>query len=115
MIKALSRVSTNYGSQLDCVFTKNLTCSCGFYESYFSDNKPMLISLGTVVNDCSSVDNQPIISHATNQHDIIDIDQIPNDYTTKDIQVVIVSHVYTPTPVLPPVITYDNANTLRLQ
>ena len=111
MIKALSRVSTNYGSQLDCIFTKNLTCSCGFYESYFSDHKPMLISLGTVLNDCSSVDNQPIISHATNQHDIIDIDQIPNDNTTKDIQDVIVSHVYIPTPVLPLVTTYDNANT----
>ena len=74
----------------------------------------MLISLGTVVNDCSSVDNQSIISHATNQRDIIDIDQIPNDNTTKDIQDVIVSHVYIPT-VLPLVITYDNANTLRLQ
>ena len=106
-IQALSGVSTNYGSQLDCVFTKNLTCSCGFYESYFSDHKPMLISLGTVVNDCSSVDNQPIISHATS---IIDIDQIPNVNTTKDIQDVIVSHMYIPTPVLPPVTTYDNAN-----
>ena len=104
MIQALSRVSTNYGSQLDCVFTKNLTCSCGFYDSYCSDHKPMLISFGTVVNDCSSVDNKPIISHATNQHDIIDIDQIPNDNTTKVIQYVIVSHV------LPPVTTYDNAN-----
>ena len=61
-MQALSGVSTNYGSQLDCVFTKNLTCSCSFYESYFSDHKPMLISLGTVVNDCSNVDNQPIIS-----------------------------------------------------
>ena len=111
MIQALSRVSTNYGSQLVCVFTKNLTCSCGFYESYFSDHKPMLISLGTVVNDSSSVDNQPIISHATNQRDIIDIDQIPNDNTTKDIQDVIVSHVYIPTPVLLLVITYYNANT----
>ena len=30
MVQALSGVSTNYGSQLDCVFTKNLTCSCGF-------------------------------------------------------------------------------------
>ena len=110
MMQSLSGVSTNYGSQLDCVFTKNFTCSSGFYESYFSDHKPMLISLGTVVSDCSNVDNQPIISHATSQHDISDIDPIPNDNTTKDIQDVIVSHVYIPTPVLPPVITYDNAN-----
>ena len=110
IVQALSGVSTNYGSQLDCVFTKNLTCSCGFYESYFSDHKPMLISLGTVVNDCSNVDNQPIISHATTQHDIIDIDQIPNDITTKDVQDINVSHVYIPTPVLPPVTIYDNAN-----
>ena len=98
MIKALSRVSTYYGSQLDCVFTKNLTCSCGFYESYFSDHKLMLISLGTVFNDSSNVD-------------IIDIDQIPNVNTTMDIQDVIVSHMYIPTPVLPPVTTYYNANT----
>ena len=65
MMQALSGVSTNYGSQLDCVFTKHLTSSCGFYESYFSDHKPMLISLRTAVNDCSTVDNQPIISHAS--------------------------------------------------
>ena len=110
MVQALSRVSTNYGSQLDCVFTYNLTCSCGFYESYFSDHKPMLISLGTVVSDCSNVDNQPIISHATSQHDIIDIDQIPNDNTTKDVQDVNISYVYIPIPVLPPVTTYGNAN-----
>ena len=110
MIQALSGVSTNYGCQLDCVFTKNLTCSCGFYESYSSDHKPMLISLGTVVNDCSNVDNLTIISHATSKHDIIDIDQISNDNTTKDIQDVIVSHMYIPTPVLPPVSAYDNAN-----
>ena len=64
MAHALSAVSTNYGSQLDCVFTKSLTCSSGFYESYFSDHKPMLISLVTVVNDCSNLDNHPIISHA---------------------------------------------------
>ena len=75
----------------------------------------MLISLGTVVNDCSSVDNEPIISHATNQHDIIDIVQIPKDNTTKDIQDVIFCHLYIPIPVLRPVTTYDNANTLRLQ
>ena len=93
MAQALSAVSTNYGSQLDCVFTKSLTYSCGFYESYFSDHKPMLISLGTVVNDCSNVDNQPIISHATSQHDIIDIDIIPDNNTTNDIQDVIVSPV----------------------
>ena len=70
----------------------------------------MLISLGTVVNDCSNVDNQPTISHATSQHDIIDIDLISNDNTTKDIQDIIVSHVYIPTPVLPPVTIYDNSN-----
>ena len=74
MMQSLSGVFTNNGSQLDCVFTKDLTCSCGFYEPYFSDHKPMLISLGTVVNDCSNVDNQPIISHATSRHDINDFD-----------------------------------------
>ena len=110
MAQALSAVSTNYGSQLDCVFTKSLTYSCGFYESYFSDHKPMLISLGTVVNDYSNVDNQPIISHATSQHDIIDINLIPDNNTTNDIQDVIVSHVCIPTPVLPPVDTYNNAD-----
>ena len=68
MMQSLSEVSTNYGFQLDCVFTKNLICSCVFYESYFSDHKPMLISLGTVVNDFSNVDNQPIISHATSKN-----------------------------------------------
>ena len=57
-----------------------------------------------------NVDNQLIISHVTSQHDIIDIDQIPNDNATKDIQDVIISHVYIPTSVLPPVTTYDNAN-----
>ena len=70
----------------------------------------MLISLRTVVSDCSNVDNQPIISHATSQPDISDIDQIPNDITTKDVQDINVSHVYIPTPVLSPVTTYDNAN-----
>ena len=110
MMQSLSGDSTNYGSQLDCVFSKDLPCLCGFYESHFSDHKPMLISLGSVIYDCSNVDNQPIISHATSQHNIIDIDQIPNCNTTKDIQDVNISHVHIPTPVLPPVTTYDNAN-----
>ena len=35
----LSGVSTNYASQLDCVFAKNFICSCDIYESYFSDHK----------------------------------------------------------------------------
>ena len=41
---------------------------------------------------------------------MIDIDLIPNDNTTKCIPDVIVSHVSIPTPVLPPVTMYDNAN-----
>ena len=106
-MESLSGVSTNYGSQLDCVFTKNMTCSCGFYELYFSNHKQMLISLGTVVYDCSNVDNQPIITHATS---IIDIDQISNVNTTKDIQDVIISHIYIPTSVLSPVTTRDNTD-----
>ena len=112
----LSGVSTNYGSQLDCVFTKHFICSCDIYESYFSDHKPMLISLRTLVDGCSTMDCQPMISHATDctsvsQHDIIHIGQIPTDSTTKVDQDVFVNHVYIPTPaVLPPVITDDNAN-----
>ena len=61
----LSGVSTNYGSHLDCVFAKNFICSCDIYESYFSDHKPMLVSLKTFVDDCSTMDCQPMISHAT--------------------------------------------------
>ena len=68
----LCPVSTNYGSQLDYVFAKNLTSSCSFYESYSSYHKPKLISFGTAANDSSTVDNQPIASHATD--DIIDVD-----------------------------------------
>ena len=70
----------------------------------------MLISLDTVVNDCSNMYNQTIISHATSQHDISDIHQIQNDNTTQGILDIIVRDVYIPTPVLPPVIPYDNAN-----
>ena len=75
----------------------------------------MLISLGTVVSDCSNVDDQPIILHATSQHYIIDIDQIPIDITTKVVHDINVSHVCIPTPVLPTVTTYDNEMHLRLQ
>ena len=58
-----------------------------------------------------------MISHATDcksvsQHDIIHIEQIPTDYTTKVDQDVFVNHVYIPTPaVLPPVTTDGNADT----
>ena len=107
----LSGVSTNYGSQLDCVFAKNFICSCDVYESYFSDHKPMLIFLRKLVNDCSTMYCQPMISHTTNctsvsQHNIIHIEQIPNDNTTKVDHDVFVNHLYIPNPVvLPPVIT----------
>ena len=60
------------------------------------------------------MDNQPILSHATSQHDMIDTDQITNDNTTKYISDVIVSHVCIPTPVLPPVTMYDNANAFTI-
>ena len=62
----MSGVSSNYGSQLDCVFANNLTCSCSIYESY-CDHKPMLISLRTVIDDCSTstMDCQPMISYIT--------------------------------------------------
>ena len=86
MMLAISGVSTNYGSQLDCVFTKNVVC---YYESYFSYHKPMLISLGTGLNPISTVDNHDILPHdsqstsMTGQQsyldDIADVSQIPND------------------------------------
>ena len=57
----LSEVSTSYGSQLDCVFAKNFICSCDIYESFFSDHKPMLISLRTLVDDCCTMDYQLMI------------------------------------------------------
>ena len=74
----------------------------------------MLISLRTLVDDCSTMDCQPMISHATDctsvsQHDIIHIEQIPTDNTTKVDQDVFVHQVYIPTPaVLLPMITDDN-------
>ena len=48
----------------------------------------MLISLRTLVDNYSTMDCQPMISHATDcksvsQHDIIHIEQIPAHYTTK--------------------------------
>ena len=45
---AISGVSTNYDSQLDCAFTKpqGLVNAISFYESYYSDHKPILITLG---------------------------------------------------------------------
>ena len=42
---AVSELSTNYGTQLDCAFTKGLNSTFTFNESYFSDHKPLLISL----------------------------------------------------------------------
>ena len=83
----LSGVSTKYGSQLDCVTAKNFICSCDIYESYFSDHKPILISLRTLVDRCSTMVCQPMIYHATNftsviQHDIIHIEPLPTDNTT---------------------------------
>ena len=63
-MQILSGVSTKYGSQLDCVFTKLFICSCDIvlYEAYFHDHKPMLISLKTLVDDSSTMDCQPMIS-----------------------------------------------------
>ena len=67
----------------------------------------MLISLKTLVDDCSTMDCQAMISHATDctsvsQHDIIHIELIPTDSTTKVDQDVFVNHVYIPTPVVLP-------------
>ena len=42
--QAISGISTNYGSQLDCAFNNNSFHSCHLYESYFSDHKPILIT-----------------------------------------------------------------------
>ena len=44
---AISGVSTNYDSQLDCAFTRpqGLVNAISFYESYYSDHKPILITL----------------------------------------------------------------------
>ena len=60
---AISGVSTNYGCQLDCVFTKNVVCSCNYYESYFSDHKAMLITLGTGLNAITTMDNHDLLPH----------------------------------------------------
>ena len=102
----LSGVSTNYGSQLDCVFAKDFICLCDMYESYFSDHKPMLISLRTLVDSCSTMDCQLMVSHATDctsvsQHNIIHIEQIPTDNTTKVDQDTFVHQVYIPTRATP--------------
>ena len=81
-IQAISGASTNYGSQLDCVFTKNVACSCDYYESYFSDHKPMLITLGTVGNhgilphDSHSTS---LIGQQSYLDDIVDVAPIPTD------------------------------------
>ena len=80
MMLAISGVSTNYGSQLDCVFTNDVVCSCSYYESYFSDHNPMLITLGTVGNygilphDSQSTS---IIGQQSYLDDIADVAQIP--------------------------------------
>ena len=37
IMQSIAGVSTNYGSQLDCVFTKYFACSSCYYESYFSE------------------------------------------------------------------------------
>ena len=50
---AIPGVSTNYDSQLDCVLTKSSAHSCSFNESYFSDHKPMFISLNTCISGIS--------------------------------------------------------------
>ena len=71
----------------------------------------ILVTIRTLVDSCSTMDCQSMISHATfSQHDIIHIQQIPTDSTTKVDQDVFVHQVYIPTPaVLLPVITDDNA------
>ena len=75
----------------------------------------ILVTIRTLVDSCSTMDYQPMISHATDctsvsQHDIVHIQQIPTDSTTKVDQDVFVHQVYIPTPaVLLPVITDDNA------
>ena len=121
MMLAISGVSTNYGSQLDCVFTKNVVCSCSYYESYFSDHKPMLITLDTGLNAISTVDNHDILphySHSTSMtgqqsylDDIADVAQIPTDNISKVDPDVIISQVYIPTPIVPPISTCNNPNT----
>ena len=73
-------------------FVKN--CSCSYYESYFSDHKPLLIYYETGVNVSSIIDNQTIEPHHSvctrtviNQpsypHATMDIEQISTNSIVK--------------------------------
>ena len=50
---AFSGISTNYNMQLDHVFYLGFCPTVNFYESYFSDHKPMLMTFsdGILLND----------------------------------------------------------------
>ena len=41
---AISGISTDYNTQLDHVFYRGFCPTVNFYESYFSDHKPMLMT-----------------------------------------------------------------------
>ena len=106
MMLAISGISTNYGSQLDCVFTKNVICSCNYYES---------------LNPISTVDNHDILphdSHSTSMtgqqsypDHIADVYPIPTDNISTVDADIIIGQVYIPTPIVPPISTGNNANT----
>ena len=119
-MQVIAGVSTNYGSQLDCLFIKNFACSCSYYESYFSDHKPLLIYYETGVN-VSIIDNQTIEPHHSvcthiliNQpsypHATMDFEQISTNSMSEVVQDVIISNVYIPTPIVPPIAISNNAN-----
>ena len=52
----ISGISTDYNTQLDHVFYKGFCPTVNFYESYFSDHKPMLITFseGILHNDLTN-------------------------------------------------------------
>ena len=89
---AIYGISTDYNTQLDHVFYRGFCPTVNFYESYFSDHKPMLMTFseGILLNDTHELPkyclSQNIVHYNyTKVHDI-----------TPD---VIIDHVTTPHPV----------------
>ena len=74
---AISGISTDYNTQLDHVFYRGFCPTVNFYESYFSDHKPMLITFseGILHNDTHKLPkyclSQNIVHYnSTKVHDI---------------------------------------------
>ena len=112
-MQAISGVSTNYGSQLDCVFTNNLACTCSYYESYFSDHKPVLITLNTgEFSNSDLTENRGVITQvpsdsiSSSTFDILHIHNKPEADEPE-----IITHVFLPPPLAPPIHLSSIANT----